>query len=239
MSYPTGTGGQLINGRCGRNTLMSQHHAGPPARFVRLPLEGRGVRLDTRRPPRATFPGMAHHPSLDDQGRPEPPLAGDETATLVGFLEYQRATFRWKTDGLDAEGFRRTVGGSSMTLGGMMKHLAVAEDGWFTESLRDEPLGSPWDDVDWNADRDWEWHTAAGDDPDELRALWRAAVGRSRTHLEEALAGDGLNGLARRTWADGRAPSLRWILCHMIEEYARHNGHADLIRDSIDGATGE
>jgi uncharacterized damage-inducible protein DinB len=176
---------------------------------------------------------------VDDHGRPEPPPAADETATLLGFLDYQRATFRWKTEGLDAYGFRRSVGASTMTLGGLMKHLALVEEGWFTESLRGEPLGPPWDAVDWDADPDWEWRTAADDEPDALRALWRAAVEGAREHVDEALAGEGLDTLAKRQWDDGRAPSLRWIICHMIEEYARHNGHADLIRESIDGATGE
>jgi uncharacterized damage-inducible protein DinB len=182
---------------------------------------------------------MPDDDALDAHNRPEPPLMADETATLLGFLDYQRATFGWKTDGLDAEGFRKTFGASSMTLGGMMKHLALVEDGWFTEALRDEPLGPPWDAVDWDGDPDWEWRTAADDDPDQLRELWQSAVQRARTHVEEALAAGGLGTPARRKWSDGRAPSLRWILCHMIEEYARHNGHADLIREMVDGATGE
>jgi hypothetical protein len=71
-------------------------------------------------------------------------------------------------------------------------------------------------------------------------ALWRDTVERSRSLVDEALAvGGGLDQLARRTWPDGRAPSLRWILVHMIEEYSRHNGHADLLRESVDGQTGE
>jgi hypothetical protein len=69
--------------------------------------------------------------------------------------------------------------------------------------------------------------------------LWRDAVERSRADVAEALADGGLDRLARRGWADGRTPSLRWILCHLIEEYARHNGHADLIREAVDGQTGE
>ena len=80
------------------------------------------------------------------------------------------------------------------------------------------------------ADRDWDWHSAAEDSPDQLRALWQDAVDRSRALVAEALADGGLDQLAQRTWPDGRAPSLRWILVHMIEEYARHNGHADLLR---------
>jgi len=176
---------------------------------------------------------------LDEQGRPEPPLAGDETATLVGFLEYQRATFAWKCGGLDAAGLGATVGVSSMTLGGMLKHLAYVEDMWFSRFLYEEDAEPPWDTVDWDGDPDWDWHSAAADSPGQLLTLWQDAVARSRSLFTTTLAGGGLDQPARRTWPDGRAPSLRWILCHMIEEYARHNGHADLIRESVDGLTGE
>jgi uncharacterized damage-inducible protein DinB len=176
---------------------------------------------------------------LDEQGRPEPPLAGDETATLLGFLDFQRATLAWKCAGLDAAGLRATVGASTMTLGGMLKHLALVEDDWCSQSLYGRDPQPPWDTVDWKADRDWDWHSAADDSPEQLRALWEDAVARSRSLVDEALADGGLDRLARRTWPDGRAPSLRWILVHLIEEYARHNGHADLIRESVDGLVGE
>jgi uncharacterized damage-inducible protein DinB len=177
--------------------------------------------------------------NLDEQGRPEPPLAGDETATLLGFLDYQRATLAWKCAGLDAAGLAATVAASSMTLGGMLKHLAYVEDDWFSRWLRGHYRRPPWDTVDWKSDPDWEWTSAAENSPVQLGRLWQDAVSRSRGSLAEALAEGGLDQLARRTWPDGRAPSLRWILVHVIEEYARHNGHADLIRESVDGATGE
>jgi uncharacterized damage-inducible protein DinB len=176
---------------------------------------------------------------VDEQGRPGPPLQADETATLLGFLEYQRATLAWKCGGLDAAGLSATVGASSMTLGGMLKHLAYVESDWFSGWLRGQDREPPWDAVDWNADPDWEWHSAAEDSPEQLMTLWQEAVARSRSLVTEALADGGLEQPARRTWPDGRAPSLRWILCHMIEEYARHNGHADLLRESVDGLTGE
>ncbi len=182
---------------------------------------------------------MSEITDVDEYGRPEPPAAADEAATLLGFLDFQRATFAWKVGGLDPAGLQATVGASSMTLGGMMKHLALVEDGWFLRSLHARDLGPPWNTVDWDADPDWEWRTAAGDTPEQLQAIWQDAVGRSRAALEEALAKGGLDQPAQRTWPDGRAPSLRWILCHMIEEYARHNGHADLIRESVDGQVGE
>ena len=176
---------------------------------------------------------------VDEHGRPEPPLAADETGTLLGFLDYQRATFAWKCDGLDADGLRATVAASSMTLGGMMKHLALVEDYWCSQWLHGRESNPVWDAADWEADRDWDWHSAAGDPPEKLSGLWQESVASSRSLVALALTGGGLDQLARRTWPDGRSPSLRWILCHLIEEYARHNGHADLLRESIDGATGE
>ena len=176
---------------------------------------------------------------LDEQGRPETPLAAGETETLLGFLDYQRATLAWKTAGLDAAGLRATTAASSMTLGGLLKHMALVEELWFSRYLYGRDWNTPWNTVDWKADPDWEWHTAADDGPEELRALWQEAVERSRALNAEALAEGGLDRLAQRSWPDGRSPSLRWIVCHMIEEYARHNGHADLLRESVDGETGE
>ena len=176
---------------------------------------------------------------IDEYGRPQPPIAADETATLLGFLEYQRATFAWKCSGLDAAGLAATVAASSMTLGGMLKHLALVEDEWFSRWLYGRDRHPPFDTVDWKADPDWEWHSAAQDSPEQLFALWQDAVSRSRSLVAGALADGGLGRLARRTTPDGQAPSLRWIIVHMVEEYARHNGHADLIRESVDGLVGE
>jgi len=148
---------------------------------------------------------------LDEHGRPEPPLAADETATLLGFLDYHRATLAWKSGGLDAAGLGATVAASSMTLGGMLKHLAYVEDWWFSQRLHGRDPEPPWDTVDWDADPDWDWHSAAEDTPEQIFALWQDAVARSRSLVAEALADGGLEGLARRAWPDGRAPSLRWI----------------------------
>jgi uncharacterized damage-inducible protein DinB len=176
---------------------------------------------------------------VDEQGRPEPPLTGDELATLLGFLDFQRATLAWKCRGADAAGLRATVGVSTMTLGGLLKHMALVESHWFSRSLFDRDRVPPWNAVDWDADPDWEWRTAGDDPPEELFALWEGAVEDSRSLVDEALQNGGLDQQAQRKWADGDAPSLRWILVHMIEEYARHNGHADLLRESVDGSTGE
>lgn len=176
---------------------------------------------------------------IDDQGRPEPPLAADETTTLLAFLDYQRATLEWKTAGLDAAGLTARLAPSAMTLGGLLKHLAWVEDYWFSRRLFDRPAAEPWTRVDWKADPDWEWNSAADDSPEQLRRLWSEAVTRSRELVTEAVAHGGLDRLATRKGSDPREPSLRWILVHMIEEYARHNGHADLLCESVDGETGE
>ena len=124
---------------------------------------------------------------VDEYGRPEPPPAGDEVATLLGFLDFQRATLAWKCRGVDAAGLRSTVGVSTITLGGLLKHLAYVEDDWFSRWLYDEPRQPPWDTVDWAADPDWDWNSATDDSPDELFAVWNSAVSRSRSKVEVAL----------------------------------------------------
>jgi len=203
--------------------------------FTRPEDLGRAILGSTVAPP-VDAPPMT---SVDEQGSPDPPVAGDETATLLGALERNRATLAWKCGGLDAAGLRATVGASSMTLGGLLKHLAYVEDDWFSRWLHGRDKAPPWDTVDWDADPDWDWRSAAEDSPEHLYALWQEAVARSRSLVAEALAGGGLDQLARRTWPDGRAPSLRRLLIDMIEEYARHTGHADLLREAVDGLVGE
>ncbi|MGW4524704.1 DinB family protein [Amycolatopsis sp. NPDC004378] len=177
--------------------------------------------------------------SVDEQGRPEPPAGGDETATLLGFLDFHRATLAWKCAGLDAAGLRATHPPATMTLGGMLKHLAYVEDQWFSRVLFGRAHTAPFDTVDWAANADWDWDSAADDTPEQLRALWEAAVARSRELTAKALENGDLSQRAQRPLRDGTTVSLRWILVHMVEEYSRHNGHADLIRESIDGLTGE
>jgi hypothetical protein len=176
---------------------------------------------------------------VDEHGRPQPPAAGDEATTLLAFLEVQRATVAWKCGGLDAAGLRAQLPPSTMTLGGLLKHLAWVEDHWFSHWLHGCERQPMWQAIDWAADPDWDWHSAADDTPEELDRLWRDAVDRSRALVAEALADGGLDRLAHRAGHHGEQPSLRWIVVHMIEEYARHAGHADLIRESVDGLTGE
>jgi uncharacterized damage-inducible protein DinB len=167
--------------------------------------------------------------------RTAPPYVADERTMLVAFLDDQRATILRQTDGLDAEQLAQALPPSTMTLGGMLKHLAYVEDWWFGVTLAGEPPSPPFDEVDWRADADWDWHSAADDDPGELRRLLRDAVSRSQRILDGAGSLDA--EAARRHKRTGGPISARWIVVHMIEEYARHAGHADLLREAVDGAT--
>ena len=99
---------------------------------------------------------------------------------------------------------------------------------------------APFDTVDWEADEDWDFHSAAQDTPEELAALHDASIAASDAILREALADGGLDSLsAKPSRRTGAHFDLRWIVTHLVEEYARHNGHADFLRESIDGATGD
>jgi hypothetical protein len=169
----------------------------------------------------------------------EPPLAGTETEHLIGALDRLRATFRWKAGGLDAGGLQSRIGASSLTLGGLLKHLAAVEDYHFTTKLRGEPIGAPWDATGWNGTNDWEFASAAEDTPEELYALWDGAVARSRARLGTALADGGLDQLVHVSAPDGQHASLRRLVCDLVEEYGRHTGHADLLREAVDGLVGE
>jgi hypothetical protein len=169
----------------------------------------------------------------------EPPLAGTEVEHLVGALDRLRTTFRWKADDLDAAGLQTRIGASSLTLGGLLKHLAANEDYAFTTKLSGEPMGAPWDATGWDGSNDWEFTSAAEDSPEQLYALWDGAVERSRARLDAALADGGLDQLVHVSWPDGRHASLRRLLCDLVEEYGRHTGHADLIREAVDGRVGE
>jgi len=177
--------------------------------------------------------------TIDDFGRPEPEPAVGEVETLLGFLDYQRATLKWKCKRVDAAGLSTKIAASSITLGGLLKHMAFVENECFARWLPDNERLEPWRSIDWSAQPDWEWETAANDSPAALIGQWLEAVDLSRSITKEALANGGLEQLAKRKWPNGDAPSLRWILVHMIEEYARHNGHADLLREFVDGETGE
>jgi len=169
----------------------------------------------------------------------EPPLAGSELDHLLGSLERLRATFRWKAGGLDAAGLDHRIASSDLTLGALLKHLARAEDFMFTVKLSGEAEGEPWQSADWGADPDWDFTSAAADSPDELYAIWDEAVQRSRDRVDAALADGGLDHVAHIGPGDGTHASLRRLLFDLVEEYGRHTGHADLLREAVDGLVGE
>jgi hypothetical protein len=167
---------------------------------------------------------------MDLNGRPDPPTEAGEKETLVGFLDFQRATLRWKCEGLTPEQLgTATVGPSSMTLHGLIRHVTEDEISWFVGPFTDERFEYPY----WTAEKPERPWTDL-DPRDYFADLHRydEAVERARAvivDLEPDQIGE----------EDGKRYSLRWVLVHMIEEYARHNGHADLLRERLDGSTGE
>jgi uncharacterized damage-inducible protein DinB len=168
--------------------------------------------------------------------RTDPDTTGDELTLLSQFLDYHRATLVQKASGLDRAQLAARLGPSTLTLAGLVKHMALVEDSWFGRVLLGREYSEPWDSVDWDADPDWEFRTAVDDEPEDLLRLYADACERSRAATAEV--GD-LDRVAARPSRGGEPFNLRWIMLHMIEETARHNGHADLIRENIDGATGE
>lgn len=170
----------------------------------------------------------------------DPPAAADEVTTLRSFLNFQRDVLRRKSEGLTAEQLNRALPPSTLTLAGLLKHTAVVEVDWLVGDFLGQSIGEPWTSVDWDADRDWEFTSAATDSPQYLRELFDESIARADAVLDDALrAGPaGLDVLAAREGRHGRV-NLRWILVHLIEEEARHLGHADLLREAIDGSVGD
>jgi hypothetical protein len=163
---------------------------------------------------------------VEGAGRPDPYPDQDKASMLLQYLERQRATFAWKVGGLNAEQLRATHPPSALTLGGMLKHLARFEDDMSHEWLAGEGQIAPWNAIDWETDHDWDWRSAGEDTPEKLRAMWVDAVDRSRAMFNKVIEKAGVSD------------PILYVLLNMIEEYARHNGHADLIRESIDGLVG-
>jgi Protein of unknown function (DUF664) len=169
----------------------------------------------------------------------EPPFAGTEAEHLTGALDRLRTTFRWKADGLDAAGLSGTVGASTLTLGGLLKHLAFVEDYTMTVKLGGRAPGSPWTEAPWGDVANWDFRSAADDSPERLYALYDDAVARNRARLAEALADGGLDQPVHVSAPDGTHASLRRLVSDLVEEYGRHTGHADLLREAVDGLVGE
>ncbi|NUR28859.1 MAG: DUF664 domain-containing protein [Catenulispora sp.] len=167
----------------------------------------------------------------------EPPLAGTEAEALLGALDRLRWTFRFKADDLDEAGLRAGIGSSALTLGSLLKHLACCEDYMFTAKLTGEPVGAPWEPLGWDGSESWAFTFAADDhSPEELYAFWDGAVERSRARVAAVLEKGGLD---QPVHAGRGTANLRRLICDLIEEYGRHTGHADLLREAVDGRVGE
>ncbi len=171
--------------------------------------------------------------------RTDPDLVGNELTLLTQYLDYHRATLTQKAAGLTRDQLATTVGASSLTLAGLVNHAALNEDHWFGVVLLGRPQAEPWASAPWDDDPDWEFHTALDTDPAELLARYAETCERSRANVDEAATAGGLDCLSAPHPRRQERFSLRWILLHMLEETARHNGHADLLREAADGATGE
>jgi uncharacterized damage-inducible protein DinB len=163
----------------------------------------------------------------------DPDGTASERQTLIEFLDYYRAVLLRKAAGLDRAQLATRLGASSLTIGGLVKHMAFVEHGWFRECWLGEGLIEPWSAVDWEATPDWDHESAADDSPADLADLLLASIERSRAAIADEPDLAATVRYREQSW------SLRWILVHMIEEYARHCGHADLLRETIDGRTGD
>jgi hypothetical protein len=164
--------------------------------------------------------------------RPEPPLQADERTSLAAWLEYHRATLLLKCEGLDgAQLVRPSMPPSTLTLLGLVRHMHLVEWWWFEHIFAGAPSPEPYDTSE---DPDAEFNAAAAEGAGDDMTAFRDQCARSRVIVAEA---DSLDVLS--VSSDRETRDLRWILVHMIEEYARHNGHADLLRQSIDGEVGE
>ena len=170
----------------------------------------------------------------------EPPFDGSEAEAVHAALTRLRTTFRWKADGLDLDGLTQTVGASTLTLGSLLKHLACTEDENFGMSLSGAGYGPPWAGMPAFGGPPHEYtFSTEGLSAEELYRVWDDAVLRSDQRLAAALAGGDLGQRVAMGADDGLVVNLRRLLLDMVEEYGRHTGHADLLREAVDGRVGE
>jgi Protein of unknown function (DUF664) len=167
----------------------------------------------------------------------EPPnTLTDPRELLLAYLDYYRAAVLRKLDGMAEEDLRRSRLPSGWTPLELLKHLAFVERRWFRWGFNAEQVNPVWGE--WHPDNGGKWFVAPAETADEIRALFLAQCARSR----EIVAGAQLQDTAR---AGGRfnppdhQPALVWILFHVLQEYARHVGHLDVVRELTDGATGD
>jgi uncharacterized damage-inducible protein DinB len=161
--------------------------------------------------------------------RPEPPYAAAEQDMLDGFLLFLQQTLLIKIDGLDDEQLRRPMVPTGMCLLGLIKHQAYVHRWWFRMVFAGEDVAAPWTREDPDAD----WRIEPDDTTTAIVALYKDEIAKGRAITQASADLDALPNMA------GRPQTLRWILVHMVEEVARHCGHADILRELIDGKTGE
>ncbi|MGW6564698.1 DinB family protein [Streptomyces sp. NPDC054975] len=166
--------------------------------------------------------------------RVQPPRTADERATLTAMLQFQRDTLELKCAGLTAEQLKeRAAPPSGLSLVGLVRHAAEVERGWFRNVINGEDSRSPWTPAGST-----DWTDFDVDDLDEAGVaeaftVWREECARARAVVDAARSLDVCGQVGEEAY------SLRYVIAHMIEEYARHNGHADLLRERLDGVTGE
>ena len=166
--------------------------------------------------------------TVSGEHRPEPPNGAPPVELVSAFLDYLRATVVWKLEGLSEADARRSTVPSGISLLGMVKHLAYVERWWFRIVFAGEEVALPWTEADPDAD----WRVEPGETGASIVTFYEDEVARVRA----SVAGHGWDEPSKRT---GSPQTLGWILTHMVEETARHCGHADILREQIDGATGE
>jgi uncharacterized damage-inducible protein DinB len=169
---------------------------------------------------------------MTTDNRPEPPSIAGERETLSGFLDFLRATLLWKLEGLDDEQVRRAMVPSGTSLLGLVKHLAYVERSWFQGVWAGQQVTFPWTREDPDAD----WRIEPGETTQNVIDPYNGECDRSR---EIVAAASSLDEVVEHPRHQGWKMSRRWILTHMIEETGRHVGHADILREQLDGATGE
>ncbi|MFW6090295.1 MAG: DinB family protein [Actinomycetota bacterium] len=170
----------------------------------------------------------------DADPRVDPPLTGDERTTLLAFLRWQRDTLELKCSGLEpADLARRAVEPSTLSLLGLVRHMAEVERNWFRRTMAGERASRYYSSRE-NPDGDFDDAVA---DPDVVAQAWEAWKDEIAFADEFVARAQDLDITGSNRWMD--AVSLRWVLTHMIEEYARHLGHADLLRERIDGRVGQ
>ena len=169
--------------------------------------------------------------------RQDPDSTTTSERELLGqYLDYQRETILLKTEGLTKEQLGQRIPTSALTLAGILYHLALVEEDWFEVKFLGQQDREDWQGIDWDADPEYEFRTALAKEPDWLRRRYREACDRARQVTDAA---ESLDDASVSTRIGGKPFTLRWVMLHLIEETARHAGHADLLREAIDGTTGE